>query len=1547
MSRRDISTDAAVDDKENTVPNSAADVPMVTSKSELLTPCLSDPMAEFDDDPTEGTGIDGINDLPDINNEQISQNQPVSHTGVPRTQGAAGSQTQGAQPQSADPEKRKLIQQQLALLFHAHKCQRREQNNGEACTLPHCRTMKNVLNHISTCSAGKSCQVAHCASSRQIITHWRNCLRQDCPVCLPFKQASDRQKQTVAVAAAGAAQASRTVSTGPQAKVNAATQQIPSNMNEAQMQKAYAALGLTFNGIQASTSRPGQQNNQVNLGLNPGQSAQVGNSNPTMNSLTAVGGLNATDGLHIVPQTNKGTKQWHESVTQDLRNHLVNKVVQAVFPTQDPAALKDRRMNNLVSYARKVEGDIYETANRRAKKAYEEQESDFEDEMLSDMSRDPEMSFPKLSTPKKGDKSEGKSKGKKSKFEDDISDDSNFVTPKKKKRSNSKIVYAKISDSNYEEKANGKKGAKKRNSKVKRKAEDSSDEDRYTGNRKSKDKKRRRIKRMAYSNEDDIGTDDEDVPDPDTGGYLKRRKIRKVQGQKKLGDETMAAQKAEESRRKRIEERQKEYNAYVQVEGAEEEGDIPEGTEREQAIDTSSTNDKILGSPRKVLVTTKCVLEMDENKKPLIEVDRTLIRKLKPHQVEAVRFMYNCCVERLAILKKEEGAGCILAHCMGLGKTLSVITFVHTMLSNVKLTKMSKCLVVCPLNTCLNWVNEFQIWLDDVDFEIKVYEMSRVKQNFERAQMLKEWHESRAGVMILGYDMYRNFVNGSNCKNEKQKKIFFETLSNPGPDLVVCDEGHILKNDKTSLSKAMNTITSRRRIVLTGTPLQNNLGEYHCMVSFVKPSLLGTRKEFYNRFANPITNGQCSDSTPTDVKVMKRRAHILHKLLAGCVQRKDYSALTKFLPPKMEYVISVRLSKVQMSLYEKYLELSGVTTNPDTKTKGAQLFKDYQALMRIWTHPWVLKLDEIRQENKRQFDDSKDSFIEDEDSKAEDSFINDSTTSDEDDDVMSDDSTKISKKNGAGSSCMDEADMGYGGPKELTSEWWAEFVKEEDKYKLELSGKLKLLFEILKMSEDIGDKVLVFSQSLLSLDIIEDVLAKIDEVNQPEASSDEDNAGNKDGKAGDKPVEVAVGGSEGASSSEIGAGEGASKELSEEDKTAKELKERLSQYGKSWTKGGDYLRMDGSTSSIHRKASQDMFNDPENLRARLFLISTKAGSLGINLVSANRVIIFDASWNPSHDIQSIFRAYRFGQVKPVYVYRFLAQGTMEEKIYERQVTKQSLSQRVVDEHQIERHFTAADLQELYRFIPDRLDDPNRKERPLPILPKDHMLAEISTTNKEWIVTFHEHDSLLENVEEQKLTEDEKKAAWEDYENEKKGINMNRYESQPSDETKEHGSINSRSQGQTSTQQKNSDTTNGLETENSDIYLTLENSQKIIDFVETCDAQRVEKDIIMTTELENQTDKTNKVSTSVVYETQMKDNVYSLRENENITAVDELIKYLDKTGNHAEEHAEGPTKSDAKVKQKLETYDDLIEIVDLTGDDFEPDKETLTQVSKGC
>ncbi|KAM5126518.1 transcriptional regulator ATRX-like, partial [Mantella aurantiaca] len=115
---------------------------------------------------------------------------------------------------------------------------------------------------------------------------------------------------------------------------------------------------------------------------------------------------------------------------------------------------------------------------------------------------------------------------------------------------------------------------------------------------------------------------------------------------------------------------------------------------------------------------------------------------------------------------------------------------------------------------------------------------------------------------------------------------------------------------------------------------------------------------------------------------------------------------------------------------------------------------------------------------------------------------------------------------------------------------------------------------------------------------------------------------------------------------------------------------------------------------------------------------------------------------------------------------------MEEKIYDRQVTKQSLSFRVVDQQQIERHFTMNELTELYAFDPDLLDDTNterKKKRETPKLPKDTVLAELLQTVKEKIVTYHEHDSLLDHKEAEELTEEERKAAWDEYEAEKKGL----------------------------------------------------------------------------------------------------------------------------------------------------------------------------------
>ena len=98
------------------------------------------------------------------------------------------------------------------------------------------------------------------------------------------------------------------------------------------------------------------------------------------------------------------------------------------------------------------------------------------------------------------------------------------------------------------------------------------------------------------------------------------------------------------------------------------------------------------------------------------------------------------------------------------------------------------------------------------------------------------------------------------------------------------------------------------------------------------------------------------------------------------------------------------------------------------------------------------------------------------------------------------------------------------------------------------------------------------------------------------------------------------------------------------------------------------------------------------------------------------------------------------------------------------MTKLSLACRVVDEHQIERHFNSADLSELYVFDPN-----SHLRRPTPLMPKDRLLAELTIQRKDWVVTYHEHDSLLENKSEEELSESERKAAWDEFENEKRGV----------------------------------------------------------------------------------------------------------------------------------------------------------------------------------
>jgi transcriptional regulator ATRX len=111
--------------------------------------------------------------------------------------------------------------------------------------------------------------------------------------------------------------------------------------------------------------------------------------------------------------------------------------------------------------------------------------------------------------------------------------------------------------------------------------------------------------------------------------------------------------------------------------------------------------------------------------------------------------------------------------------------------------------------------------------------------------------------------------------------------------------------------------------------------------------------------------------------------------------------------------------------------------------------------------------------------------------------------------------------------------------------------------------------------------------------------------------------------------------------------------------------------------GNDYFRLDGTVTSSKRQNMIDEFNHPE-CDSFVFLISTRAGGLGITLTAATRVIVFDVNWDPAWDQQAIFRAWRYGQTKPVFVYRLVMSGTVEENMWKRCIAKIWLQKRIVD-----------------------------------------------------------------------------------------------------------------------------------------------------------------------------------------------------------------------------------------------------------------------------
>uniref|UniRef100_A0A0R3SFJ4 Helicase C-terminal domain-containing protein n=1 Tax=Hymenolepis diminuta TaxID=6216 RepID=A0A0R3SFJ4_HYMDI len=521
----------------------------------------------------------------------------------------------------------------------------------------------------------------------------------------------------------------------------------------------------------------------------------------------------------------------------------------------------------------------------------------------------------------------------------------------------------------------------------------------------------------------------------------------------------------------------------------------------------------------------------------------------------------------------------------------------------------------------------------------------------------------------------------------------------------------------------LNVFLYRRRVVLTGYPLQNNLMEYWCMVDFVRPNYLGSKAEFTNMFQRPIENGQCVDSTEADRKLMQGRAHVLHGLLSGFVQRRSHAVLKASLPPKQEVVLMVRMSPLQRRLYTALMNYISTTSNSyGSGLPTANTLQTYALCCKIWNHPDILW--RVVQEN---VDETLDFEMDDPTNS-----VNGTTT------------PRVKRKaNGSNSVTNPTGEDKYAW---LTHDLWGENFRAGD---VQNSGKLILFLSLLWESVHAGDKMLLFSQSLLTLDLIERLLGKLplDSERPPSPSQTQ------------------------ASQEQL-----QQQRLEEEEETEKTLHYRFnrrlgndpSKQPQVWVRNVHYFRLDGSTSATDRDRLIRRFNDSAN-PVKLFLVSTRAGSLGVNLIGANRVVVFDASWNPCHDCQAVCRVYRYGQEKPCFIYRLVSDNTMERKIYDRQINKQGVSDRVVDEMNPGQQFTRAQVGVLMAY--EDKDMPVVSDEDLKsiseITDSDPVLKATLERNEEWITMKpFTHESLLIDRKDYRLTRVEKRIAYQRYQQER-------------------------------------------------------------------------------------------------------------------------------------------------------------------------------------
>ena len=287
--------------------------------------------------------------------------------------------------------------------------------------------------------------------------------------------------------------------------------------------------------------------------------------------------------------------------------------------------------------------------------------------------------------------------------------------------------------------------------------------------------------------------------------------------------------------------------------------------------------------------------------------DPYISRHLRSHQRDGVKFMYECVMGlRTSVHTSKAHTGCLLAHEMGLGKTLQVIALVWTLLKQSPFKRgqpTCRRVVICvPASLVGNWRVEFQKWLGVERCEPMVVEGGD-KEAKSNLQDFARPSQRRYQVLITSYETLRAQA---------------DVVAGAKVDLLVCDEAHRLKNatQSTKGAMALESLRCLRRVLLTGTPIQNDLDELWSVMDFACPGLMGDLASFRQIYSIPIERARERGAKEEAIRIGDARREQVGLLIDPFIHsRKADEINARLLPPKTEYVVFVRLTSSQEELY--------------------------------------------------------------------------------------------------------------------------------------------------------------------------------------------------------------------------------------------------------------------------------------------------------------------------------------------------------------------------------------------------------------------------------------------------------------------------------------------------------------------------------------------------------------------------------------------------------------------------------------------------------